>query len=1154
MKKLIIWWLFKWGKSYKFNLKLKLTTLLLIISLCKIEASTYSQNTRITLELDNVTVEEAFNKIESLSEFKFLYNHRKVNLDRKVSINANKERISDILDAMFLGTNVYFKVRKKQIILKSGKTKIIETIEIKVQQEEIRGQVTDISGSPLPGVNIIVDGTTNGTETDFDGNFVIETNIGDVLIFSFIGMRTFSKTIEDTSDLTIIMEEDEQSLEEVIVVGYGTTVKKKLTSSVVTVSTKELNEIPATSLGNAIAGRLAGVTISQSNGKPGSTSEIVVRGATSGDFAGNNEPLYVIDNIISTKSLFDALDVSEVANVTVLKDAASAAVYGSRAANGVVVVTTHTGTKGKSVINFTSTIGTTEPTNVPPMTSAYQQAQIIEGQRDFNGVPSDDPSRFTQAEMDYLQANDWGSFLEQSEKTPILNRVAITASGGSDKITYFMSGSHIKQTGSFENLSYEKTNFRVKVAADITDDLNVSMNMSTSNDVRDEFYWRWNGDDEDFGDFYRTANRTGAWGPGIHNGEYVANFNGWNPVHLADKGAGSRLRKSRNISTIIDINYKIPFVEGLKAGLTYNRLNIRRDQTLLKKIVKDATFGVDPNNRFLLTNEIIGVRTRSDDGANSDSLEEATEEEDSYQFNARLSYENTFGNHTVNGFFNYEAFERDDRNFWARRRGLQTELVTQLFATDPAVESQFANGGGAEKGRESYIGGLGYSFKDKLFINTSFRYDGSTKFSEDERWGFFPSVSVGWILTEEGFFKDGLDFVNFFKLRASVGTTGNDNVGDSDFPYIQSYGVGGTGPVFGENESTSNRTRIGPQADIFITWEKQTSYNVGLDFILLNNRLSTSLDFFKNEKTDLYGDRQIFIPSSSGLILGNTNYGAIDVSGFEIVTSFRDQLGDNFQYEIGFNLGYAKDKYAAIDEPESRRNYELLSGNGTSRIEGLTALGIIRTEEQLANLIASGYTHNNAEPQIGQIYYKDFRGNPQVDPEGNTPDGNIDGNDIGFIGSAENAPINYGISLNLSFKRFYLQAFAQGFAGHQRYQPQNNRFQFGSIGQSSHTQWLDAWRPDNINGSLPRFGSPNGSNDSTFWLQDADFLRMKNLNIGYDVPENLVSKIGADRVNIFVNGTNLFMIYSKIDEFDPETSGRGIPVNRSYSLGLNVTF
>lgn len=1028
---------------------------------------------------------------------------------------------------------------------------------MEITQQTITGTVTDDLGSPLPGVNVLVTGSTTGTQTDFDGNYSIAAQEGDILRFSYLGLKSQDITVGGTAIVNVVMEEDINTLDEVIVVGYGTTIKRNLTSAVAAVTTEEIKEIPATSLSNAVAGRFAGVNISQSGGKPGKSSDIIIRGATSGQFAGNNQPLYVIDNIISTKDLFDALDVSEVESVSILKDAASAGVYGSRAANGVVLVQTKSGKSGKPTINFTSTIGTTEPTNVPPMTSAYQQALIIGQVQDFNNVPADDTNRFNPRELEYLRNLKMGSYLDQAEETPLLNRHAVTVSGGTDNVRYFLSGSYIKETGSFSNLEYNKTNYRAKVDVDITKDLTVSLNLNTSSDQREEFYWRYNGADENFADFYRTANRLGRWGPAVHNGEYVANFNGWNPSHLAELGAGSNDRKSRNIGAIIDINYKIPFLKGLTAGLTYNQLNIRNDRTLQRNIVEDLTFAVDPNNRFLLTDEVLGIRVRSDDGANSNSLQESTAETNSYQLNARIGYENTFGDHTVNAFFNYEQFERDDKSFYALRRGLLTPLVSQLFATNPAAGNQFADGNAGETGRQSYIGSLGYNYKNKLFLNSTYRYDGSVQFTQEERWGFFPSISAAWILSEEAFFNENLDFIDFFKLRYSIGSTGNDDVtgaGTTIFPYIQNYNVGLIGPIFGTNNVISSATSIGAEPDLFITWEKQISYNLGLDFQVLNDKLSTTIDFFKNKKTDLYGSRQVFIPSSSGLTLGPVNYGAIDIKGVEGLVSYKDNLTSDFSYEVGVNVGYSKAEYVTLDEPETRRPYEILSGNETGRIMGLTSEGIIRTQGQLDDLIASGYKIYGQDPQIGALYFKDLRGPATVDPEGNTPDGVIDDNDRDYIGSRDNPSINYGIRLNLRYKRFSLLAFGQGFAGHQKYHPANNRFTFADVGESSHTHWLNGWTSDNPNNSFPRFGSPFSDSDSSFWLEDADFLRLKNLNVGYDFPNGLAQKIGAERINVFANGTNLFMIYSKIKGFDPETNGTGIPVNRSYSLGINVTF
>src|SRR5690606_23933216 len=295
----------------------------------------------------------------------------------------------------------------------------MSAVPLEMLQQTITGTITDEMGSPLPGVNVLVVGTTNGTQSDFDGNYSITASQGDILRFSYLGLMTKDHEVGSAATLNVSMQEDVSTLDEVVVVGYGTTIKRNLTSSVSAVTTEEIQEIPATSLSNAVAGRFAGVNISQAGGKPGRSSDIIIRGATSGQFAGNNEPLYVIDNIISTKELFDALDVSEVESVSILKDAASSGVYGSRAANGVVLVKTKSGKSGKPTINFTSTIGTTEPTNVPPMTSAYQQALIMGRVQDFNNIPADDANRLNQTEMEYLRNLKMGSYLDQAEETPL---------------------------------------------------------------------------------------------------------------------------------------------------------------------------------------------------------------------------------------------------------------------------------------------------------------------------------------------------------------------------------------------------------------------------------------------------------------------------------------------------------------------------------------------------------------------------------------------------------------------------------------------------------------------------------------------------------------------------------------------------------------
>ena len=1142
------------GLAFKFDLKMKLTTLLLLVALFKTNANTYSQNTRITLDMTQVSVQEVIDEIESLSEFKFFIDNKKVDVTRIVTIKEERKRISRILKELFSGTDISYEVFNKQIILKNDKEEkkdeIEETIPLPVQ-DAIKGTVTDASGVPLPGVNIVLKSDTNkGTQTDFDGNYTIQANKGDILVFSYIGFATQNITLGDATTMNVVMQEDASELEEVVVVGYNSIIKKKITSSVATIDTDELQEVPATTLGSAIAGRLAGVNITQTGGRPGRTANINVRGATTGAFGGGNSPLYVIDGIVLNKEQFDVLDVNEVESITVLKDAASTSAYGARASNGVILVTTKSG-KGKAKINFTSTIGTTEPTKIPTFNTAYEHALLSNSALRWNNVDPSDPGYFSDTELDYIRTIPNKSFLDQYERSPVLKRYAVSISGATDKVNYFLSGSLIDETAAFDNLTYGKTNFRAKVGVDVTDDLNISMNINTSRNDDKGFYWRWNGGDEDYGDFYRTAARSGKWGPAEHNGLFVANFNGWNAGNLINNGAGYQTRDNKIVNTLIKMEYKLPFLKGLTAGVSYNT-NIKHDRDFLfRKPLVAYTFGTDPNNRFLLTDEIVGTRVRNDSGADSDSVYEFANETDSYQFNTRLDYSNTFGEHDISAFAVYEQFESESRGFEAIGRNVPTELVPTLTAT--ASDDERANGGRSEDGRQSVIGGLSYSFKDKYLLSSSFRYDGSVRFAEGSRFGFFPSLSLGWITSEENFFKEHINFIDFLKIRYSIGKTGNDDVG-AGFPYVQKYNLG-TGAVFGADIPSSS-VSIGAQPTPFITWEEQTSYNFGLDFKVLNNKLSTSVDIFKNKKRDLFGSRQLFIPESSGLTLQPENYGGIDISGLEVLTSYNTRIGEELYVDAGFNFGYSKAVYAEIDDPESTLPRFIRKGTRLDRIRTYISDGIIRTQEQLDAILATGFTQFGRAPKIGELLFRDIRGNRDDDPNQNTPDGKVDGNDLEFIkGAHSSAPINYGIRLSLKYKNFRLQAFAQGFADYQRFIPQSGRFTLSGVGQSAWTHWNDSWTPDNPNASFPVFGGDDGwqQRESTFFLEDADFLRLKNLNVSYDLPKNVMSKVGIDNMSVFINTTNLFMIYSKIKSFDPETSGRGIPVNRTYSLGLNIT-
>lgn len=1164
----------KW--VFKYDLKMKLTTLLLLVSIFAIKANnSYSQNTKISLALENATIEEVFGEIESLTDFRFFYNHRKIDVTKKVSINVVEERISNILNELFSRSNIYFKVRKKQIIVKTGKTttpQISSPVPKEDFQDQIRGTITDNAGTPLPGVNIIVQGIARGTQSDFDGNYSISASEGDVLIFSYIGFTTQNITVGSSPTIDVTMQESASELDEVVVVGYGTEIKKNLTSAVSSVDTDDLQVIPATSLSNAIAGRAAGVLVTTVGGRPGTSSDIIIRGAVTGaGLQGSSAPLYVIDNVIATKDLFDLLDVNEVESISILKDAAAAAVYGARASNGVVLVTTKSGKTGKPQLQFTTSVGSSSILRQVKHTTAYEQALLVNqsvafgNESDTDNIPPSlhgvDP--IPDNILDYFRENDFGNFEEQSRRSPIEKRYALNISGGTDIVSYFLAGSMIDQEGIVEQLNYDKYNVRAKVDVNLSDNLRISLNTDLSSDEDYQYYWPFDntGRNSNLFDSYRQATRRGNFAPAYINGLPVANFNAFNVSNFFDNaGLGNRTRTTDVNNFTVGLQYKVPFVEGLVASANYNKRAIANYDKIFRKPTVDYVFATDPDNPYRLTNEVINTRPRQFGGADGHSLSREYLRDDTYQLNLSLRYDRTFGDHSINASFNYEQYEFEREFLFARRRNPISDDIQQLFATSPADEDIFSTGSAAEAGRLSYIGTLGYNYKEKYFLNGTFRYDGSTEFREGDRYGFFPSVSAAWIMSEEDFWGDD-NFIDFLKIRASFGRTGNDDLDpDNDLPtfrYLQGFQQTGNF-IFGDGNLSSLVIRDRGFPATNFTWDRTDSYNLGIDFEFLNRRLSGGIDVFKNNRTNLFGSRNSILPVLVGADAPPENYGEIEVKGLELLFNYKDNIG-KLSYDIGLNFAYTRDKLVVVDENDALRPFEIRTGGAVNQPRGYRVDGLIRSQEQLDELLASGYQAFNQDPYLGMPFYRDIRGNSVDDPNGNTPDGVVDANDIDLLHRTSTAPINYGISLGLKYKNFSLDVFIQGLEGHKNFDPASGRFIFDVLEESAWSRWNDAFDPvTNPNGSLPRVVNYWSRNthllqDSELWLQDAGFARLRNLNFAYNLPKEILDKAGIKNARIFFNGANLGFIYSKIKEYDPELFGSGIPLNRTYSLGLQFT-
>ena len=1116
---------------------MKLTVLMLVVCLSGAFASTYAQTATLNVSAKNETLENVLKQIEKQSEFLFFYNVDEIDKNEKISINEKNANIQTVLDAIVAKTGLKYTIKDRHIVLTtSGAAPILAGIQ---QTRKVTGTVSDAFG-PVVGANVVQKGTTNGTTTDMEGNFSIEIPANSVLYVSFIGYIPQEITVKNQSAVNILLKEDTQALEEVVVVGYGIQKKVNLTGSVSSVSAEDIQDTPASNLSNALVGKIAGVLLTQSGGKPGASADMTVRAKGTWN---DTEPLYVIDGIIRDKFAFDGLDASEVENLSVLKDGASAAIYGARAANGVVLVTTKKGKMGKPVISYTGSIGLSDATKIPETQNAYNQALFINHNRDVENIDPTDLSYYTDDELEYFKKNNY-NWLDDAWKQPLVTRHSLNVSGGNERVRYFIGGNYYYETGSFDNLSFKKYNLRSNVEANITKDLIATLNLNT--DIRNDHkpYWRYDYDSDTMSDLYKALLFRTGMVPPYMNGLPMGSFVEWHPLEILSGKTGYNRKKYSNYESNISLQYNVPFIKGLSFKLLFSKYN---RHTFIKQFNRPYSlyeFKMTGGHNHIVTDVVDFVKVRND----GDFLEEKYDTQDSYQLNGYITYANKFGKHDVGALFVYEQAEGTVDWFNGRRNYFISSAVDQLFAGSSDSKNSTVNGKGEETGRISYIGRLNYGYDDKYLVEASFRYDGSVNFAPKKRWGFFPSVSLAWRVSEEKFFKDNIRFIDYLKLRTSVGLLGNDRIVLSDnsvsgWQWMQRYNLV-NGAYFG-SLSSGVAADVIPNVDI--TWEKSLTYNWGLDAAVLNNKLTFNMDAFYRHTYDILGDRAASIPATFGAKMPSENYAVIDAKGFEIELGYNDKIGEDFKYYLKGNLGYAVNKVITKDEAENLPHYKSEIGYSTDRRMGYIATGILRTQADL-DALPAGYTIFGQKPELGMLNYRDLRG-----ANSDEPDGIIDENDQDWIINHTTPPLNYGISFGGSWKGISLDIFLQGVAGNDimidmrgsQARPQETNFDF----------WTDHWTPENVDAAFPRASRNAASDESTFWVRDGSFMRLKNINLSYALSKPVLSRLGIAQLKFFLTGNNLCLLQNKLKYYDPENSSiRAYPLMKSYSFGVNLSF
>lgn len=1124
---------------------MRLTTLALIVFSLNISATVYSQKTKLSLDVNNQSIKEILYLIENQSEFRFIYESGKINLDKKVSVREKEQTVETILNRLFAKEGIKYEITENNLILinPTEKNNFPENQKVAQVKKQITGIVTDEKGEPIIGANVVEKGTTNGTVTDVDGKFTLDVEEKSVLLVSYIGYNQQNVSVSNKLSYAISLKENTEALDEIVVVGYGTQKKVNLTGSVATINSDDIKELPSSNLSNALSGRLAGVTFTQSTGKPGASASVSIRAEGTWN---STSPLYVIDGVVRDKFAFDGLDASEVENLSVLKDGASAAIYGSRAANGVIVVTTKKGKIGKPTISYSGSVGLSDATKIPEVLNGYDQAILINDQNRVENVDPSDMKYYTQDELDYLYANRNNfNMLDEAWKQSLVTRHTVNVSGGNEAVRYFVGGSYFYENGTFKNLSYKKYNLRSNLEANITKDLVASLNINL--DMRDDHkpFWKWDDDKETLNNLYRGLLQRASSAPPYIDGKPNGTFIKWHPLEVVNGSTGYNKKKWSSYDATISLQYNVPFIEGLSLKVMYNKFDKHSFIKQFNRPYPLYTFETTGGHNHICTDVVKSVTIRND----GDYLYEKYNKDNSYQLNGIITYSNKFGKHDVGGMFIYEQSEGTLDWFDGQRNYYISSVVDQLFAGSSDTKNSSVNGKGEETGRLSYVGRVNYGYDEKYLFEASFRYDGSVNFAPNKRWGFFPSASAAWRISEESFFKNNVRFVDYMKIRASVGLLGNDAIvledktAISGWQWQQSYNIV-DGAYFG---GLSSGLVAGVLPNPNITWEKSVSYNGGLDAQLFKNKLSLNADFFFRHTYDILGDRLASLPTTFGANMPSENYAVMDSKGFEIEVGYQDRIGSDFQYWVKGNLGYAKNKIIEKDEAENLRAYKTTVGLNSNRKMGYVATDIIRTQEDL-DALPDGYLIFGAKPELGMLNYKDIRG-----AESDEPDGKVDENDQEWIINYTTPPINYGFSLGGTWKGFGLELFFQGVAGSKRLI--DVRSTDWAQEEAPFAFWKDHWTPENPDAAFPRVSRHNAGQESTFWVRDASFLRLKNVNLSYTFPKSITSKLKIEQLKLFLTGTNLCLLQNKIKYYDPENSSiTDYPNMRNYSFGVNLSF
>lgn len=1127
-------------RPYSFNLSLamKLTTILLILSIFTVQANSYSQKTKVTLDMKKVSFQKVFEEIESLTDFKFLYDNTKIDAEKLVSVKVNNKPVSEVLNNLFKGTSIYYLVRHKQIVLKVHRTQIpakgkeeskVEE-EVHLVQQVLSGTITDDKGQPLPGANVVEKGTTNGVTADFDGNFSITlTTESPILVISYIGFSTQEIVVDGQTNVTISLQEDAAGLEEVVVIGYGTQVRRDVTGSIASLNEDSFSAQANTNVDQMIQGKASGVQVVQNSGEPGGGMSINIRGV--GSINAGSSPLYVIDGlpinnspaisqtgnqVASTRSPrnpISFLNPEDIASIDILKDASATAIYGSRGANGVIMITTKKGNTGDLRIDYSTHIGYNQVHNRLDLLNAEQYTTGINSLIDLGA--GSDAERVTSTQG---KGTDWQDVVFQNQA--ILQKHNISFSWGNGNTSYLATLNNTKEEGLVKNTEFNRFSGRFNLNHK-TDKVNFGIN-STLSYIKDNF---------------------------VPNG-FDVNLRGGaiNAAKLYDPTLSVRNEDGNYVtSEFFDIDNPEAIIKGNHiSGNRYRYLGSAfLEYFLLPELSLKMNVGADVNNEdksvykdrtTIIGNSLGGVA----------SAYSATES--NYLLEGTVNYTKKIDDHDISALLGVttQKFQRRFNSQDANNFTTDATLATNFGLADRSTLVN--NSSKSTNSLLSYLGRINYKYLNKYLLTASYRIDGSSRFGEGNRFGYFPSASAGWLIDQEEFFQN--DIVNTLKLRASWGQTGNQEIGNNRA--LSTFGTGNSYVLDDQFVTTLNPSRI---ANPDLKWETTEQIDIGVDFGLLNDKISGSFAWYNKNTTDML--LNLPVPTSSGFRSQLVNIGSMKNSGIEVGLNTYNITGKEFTWNSNINFSTLKNNVKDLGGIP-----EILSGTFGA---AANQVGIIKPDEPLRSFY--GYDivgvwqqgddlsqiTNNVQP--GDFKFRDVDGS-----------GTIDGDDRVILGNSF-PEFTWGFTNNFDYKNWNLNILFTGVEGVEmingnlleQYYPRSgvrvNRFS---------EPFLNRWTPQNPTNDQPSYLglSQQGQGVNSKTVVDASYAKLQSVRLSYSISQNLI-KDTFKSAEIYISGLNL-VTFSDYQGFDPALNPNGsanfridwngYPSATTLLLGFNIGF